>query len=231
MGRTLPLGEEKPHRSDQVLGLLVAVDCGPPLTNASSLDASLLPTLLGPPSKLKPSGRQSSCSHFPGFCSIPVSVACLVLRLTPCDGAAAPHRGVSHAAASLQGRLVPSSCQGWRRPSAGLRPIPVWLVFHRGGAQGSAAQRPQRERVLCAVTTKPTSIDPSTLWSLARGPAGRSTVEGDSTRPILRLARCVHAQHNLCSLRGAEWAINTNRGTLANATAPAGKGVWAWQRR
>ena len=56
MARTLPLREEKPHRFDQVLGLLVAVDCGPPLTYASSLGASLLPTSLGPPPKLMPSG-------------------------------------------------------------------------------------------------------------------------------------------------------------------------------
>ena len=75
-----PWGRKSPIGFDQVLGLLVAVDCGPPLTYASSLGASLLPTTLGPPSKLQPSGRQPSCSHFLRSCSSPVSVVCLVLR-------------------------------------------------------------------------------------------------------------------------------------------------------
>jgi hypothetical protein len=68
------------------------------------------------------------------------SASCCVS--TPCDGAAAPHRGVSHAAAPWQGRLLPSSCLGWRRPPAGLRRVPVWLVCPRGGAQGSTVLFP-----------------------------------------------------------------------------------------
>jgi len=71
VARTLLTGEEKPHRSCQVVGLLVTVDCRPPLLHTTlrilspaHLGTLLLPTTSGPPLKLRPHGHQSSRSLF-----------------------------------------------------------------------------------------------------------------------------------------------------------------------